>query len=88
MIKRKALPNSPIKAHSKAKKKREGTKLQKLEAMLRRPEGGTITQIAAALDWQPHSVRGAISGALKKKRGLTISAEDIQGGERTYRIPN
>lgn len=61
------------------------SKLTQLETMLRRPEGATITQLIAALDWQPHSVRAAIS-TLKKKRGLPVSAQDIQGGERTYRI--
>lgn len=61
------------------------TKLQRLEAMLRRPEGATVTQLVAILEWQPHSVRGAISN-LKKKAKLTISAENVQGGERTYRI--
>lgn len=61
------------------------TKLQRLETMLRRPEGATVTQLAASLDWLPHSVRGAMSN-LKKRRGLTISAENVQGGERTYRI--
>ena len=63
------------------------TKLQKLEAMLRRPEGATISELATLLEWQPHSVRGAISN-LKTKRRLKVSAEDVQGGERTYRIPH
>ncbi len=62
------------------------TKLGQLEGMLRRKEGATITQIAAALDWQAHSVRGAISGSLKKKQGLTITNESIEGGDRVYRI--
>jgi Protein of unknown function (DUF3489) len=51
------------------------TKLGKLEGTLRRTEGATIAQIAKALDWQLHSVRGAISGSLKKKQGLTVVAE-------------
>ena len=54
--------------------------------MLRRKEGATIAQIATALDWQPHSVRGAISGSLKKKQGLTVVAEKVADGERVYRI--
>src|SRR5262249_49191639 len=58
----------------------------RLEGMLRRSEGATIGQIAKALDWQMHSVRGAISGSLKKKQGLTIVAEKIADGERVYRI--
>jgi len=62
------------------------TKLGQLEGMLRRNEGATIAQIAAALDWQAHSVRGAISGSLKKKQGLTITSESIEGGARVYRI--
>ena len=42
------------------------TKLGQLEGMLRRPAGATIVQLAKALSWQAHSVRGAMSGALKK----------------------
>ena len=42
--------------------------------MLKRPEGATVEQIAAATGWQKHTIRGAISGALKKKLGLTIEA--------------
>ena len=62
------------------------TKLGRLEGMLRRKEGATIGQIAKALDWQLHSVRGAISGSLKKKQGLTILAEKVADGDRVYRI--
>jgi hypothetical protein len=54
--------------------------------MLRRNEGATIAQIASALDWQAHSVRGAISGCLKKKQGLTITSGSVEGGARVYRI--
>jgi hypothetical protein len=50
--------------------------------MLRRPEGATIGQIAKALEWQLHSARGAISGSLKKKQGLTVVADKIAGGEQ------
>ena len=65
---------------------REGTKEALLIAMLRRPEGATIAQIIEATGWQPHTVRGAISGALKKKRGLEVKSEKNEGGERVYRI--
>ena len=68
------------------KAKSSGTKLGQLEALLRRPEGASIAQLSAALDWQPHSVRGAMSGSLKKKRGLTIADEKVEGKERVYRI--
>jgi hypothetical protein len=42
--------------------------------MLKRPGGATVEQIAAATGWQHHTIRGAISGALKKKLGLTVEA--------------
>jgi Protein of unknown function (DUF3489) len=62
------------------------SKLEHLEAMLRRPDGATVDQIGKALHWQKHSVRGAMSGSLKKKQGLTISNEKTQDGRRIYRI--
>jgi hypothetical protein len=62
------------------------TKLAQLEAMLRRPNGATIEQISKSLVWQAHSVRGAMSGALKKKQGLTITNEKADDGRRLYRI--
>jgi Protein of unknown function (DUF3489) len=46
--------------------------------MLKRPEGATVEQIAAATGWQKHTIRGAISGALKKKLGLTVEATRIR----------
>ena len=54
--------------------------------MLRRPEGATIEQIVKATGWQPHTVRGAIAGALKKKLGLTVSSEKTEDEPRVYRI--
>jgi predicted ArsR family transcriptional regulator len=53
---------------------RAGTKQALLIELLKRPEGTTVEQIAAATGWQHHTVRGAISGALKKKLGLTVEA--------------
>jgi hypothetical protein len=66
---------------------REGSKQAEMIAMLRRPEGATIAQIADATGWQPHTVRGAIAGALKKKLGLTVTSEKPEGGgDRVYRV--
>jgi hypothetical protein len=42
--------------------------------MLKRAEGATVEQIAAASGRQHHTIRGAISGVLKKKLGLTVEA--------------
>jgi Protein of unknown function (DUF3489) len=53
---------------------RTGTKQAQMIDMLKRPEGATVEQIAEATGWQHHTIRGAISGALKKKLGLTVEA--------------
>jgi hypothetical protein len=76
---------------------RSGTKQALMIDMLRRPEGATVEQIAAATGWQHHTIRGAISGALKKKLGLTIEATrtrevgpnkpGAKGSSTVYRIP-
>ena len=42
--------------------------------------------MVAATGWQAHSVRGAMSATLKKKLGLTITSEKIEGRSRVYRI--
>ena len=54
--------------------------------MLEAPEGATIQQVVDATGWQPHTVRGAIAGALKKKLGLNVVSEKIEGRGRVYRI--
>ena len=54
--------------------------------MLRRKQGATIAQIVEATGWRPHTVRGFFAGALKKKLGLTVTSEKVEGGERVYRI--
>jgi len=73
-------------ARKQASAAKPKTKLARLEMLLRRPDGATIEQISKSLDWQAHSVRGAMSGALKKKQGLTIASEKADGGRRVYRI--
>jgi len=65
---------------------RAGTKQAMLIAMLQKPEGATIAELAAATGWQAHTVRGAISGALKKKLGLLITSERVDDRGLAYRI--
>ncbi len=67
-------------------KPRAGTKQAMLIEMLEAPGGATIAEIAKATNWQPHTIRGAISGALKKRLGLNITSEKIEGRGRTYKI--
>ncbi|MGA7454143.1 MAG: DUF3489 domain-containing protein [Rhodoplanes sp.] len=70
----------------KAPRTRDGSKQAQLIAMLRRAKGATVDEIADALSWQPHTVRGAIAGALKKKLGLQVTSEKDEKRGRTYRI--
>ncbi len=65
---------------------RPGTKQALLIDLLKRKKGATIEEIVEATGWQPHSVRGAISGALKKKLGLTVTSERVGDRGRVYRI--
>ena len=67
-------------------KPRSGTKQAMLIEMLEAPDGATIAEIAKAIKWQPHTVRGAMSGALKKRLGLTITSEKVEGRGQTYKI--
>jgi Protein of unknown function (DUF3489) len=64
-----AATDTPTKpeAAPKARTPREGTKQATLIAMLRAPDDATIEEIVAATGWQPHTVRGAMAGALKRK---------------------
>jgi hypothetical protein len=54
-------------------------------AMLRRPEGATVDEVASAMGWQRHTVRGLFSGTLKKKLGLILASAQEERG-RVYRI--
>ena len=72
--KAKARPSRGKAAPAEKPTPRAGTKQALMIELLKRPEGATVEQIAAATGWQHHTIRGAISGALKKKLGLTIEA--------------
>ncbi len=54
--------------------------------MLRAETGATIEEITAAMGRQSHTVRGAMAGALKKKLGLEVTSEKVEGRGRVYRI--
>lgn len=83
-------PGSRRKKAPKPEKKPRGgrtdSKQAKLIEMLKRPEGATIEEIAVKFEWQQHTVRGAIAGALKKKLGLNVQSEKDEQRGRVYRI--
>ncbi len=70
----------------KPDRQHHGSKQAVLIAMLQAEGGATIAEIATALGWQPHTSRGVLSGVLKKKLGLIITSEKIEGRGRAYKI--
>lgn len=69
------------------RKARTNTKASQVLELLRRPKGATIDELAKAVGWQVHSVRGLMSGSLKKKQGLAVKSEKIEGRGRVYSLP-
>jgi hypothetical protein len=65
---------------------REGSKTATILEMLKRPDGATAKELLKATGWQPHSLRGFLSGTVGKKMGLTVTSTKGEDGERSYSI--
>jgi hypothetical protein len=74
-----------VKSANRAAPVARQNKLLTIIAMLRRPDGATIMELCQATGWKSHSIRGAISGSVSKRRLMKVSSEAIDG-IRTYRI--
>ncbi|WP_395689409.1 DUF3489 domain-containing protein [Aestuariivirga sp.] len=61
------------------------SKSETIQAFLARPQGATISELSEATGWQAHSLRGFLSGTLKKKLGLRLDSSKGEGGRR-YRL--
>ena len=81
---------SPAKKAPKAAKKaagaRDGSKTGRILDLLKRPGGVTSKELMKATGWQPHSVRGFLSGTIGKKMGLTVVSSKGEDGERSYSV--
>ncbi len=81
---------TPAKKAPKGAKKatgaREGSKTNKVLELLKRPGGVTAKELMKVTGWQPHSVRGFLSGTVGKKMGLTVTSTKGEGGERSYSV--
>ncbi len=73
---RKAAQPTPIKT----------TKQDQVLALLRRQNGASIDEIVSATDWQPHSARGFLAGAVKKRLGIDVVSEKGEDGVRRYYV--
>ena len=77
---------TPVETVTATVQRCKGTKQEAVIALLKSEGGVTIDEIMAATNWAGHTTRGFLSGALKKKLGLTILSEKVEGRGRTYRI--
>jgi Protein of unknown function (DUF3489) len=74
------------KSARKAADARQGSKTAKVLDLLKRSGGATAAELMKATGWQPHSVRGFISGVLTRKMDLTITSTKTADGERRYSV--
>lgn len=80
-----AVQSSRPKPAVKPAAKPVATKQARLIALLRSASGATMPQMMALTGWQAHTVRGMLSGSLRKRLGLTVQQQAVQG-VRVYRI--
>jgi len=81
----KAKADRPEKAANE-KGVREGSKTETILEMLKRPDGATAKELLKATGWQPHSLRGFLSGTVGKKMGLAVTSTRGEDGERSYSV--
>ncbi len=75
-----------VKKTSAQKLRKSPTKSEKIVKLLRRPCGASIVDLQKATGWQAHSVRGFISGSVRKRMNLRVTAEKRNGADLCYNI--
>jgi len=81
----KAKPPRKARPTNKAATARPGSKTAKILDLLKRPVGVTLKELVKVTDWQAHSVRGFLSGAVGKRMGISVESTLRADGERVYR---
>jgi hypothetical protein len=80
---------TPLKAEPAAKAagaKSGCTKTDKILDLLKRPGGVTLKELVKSTGWQPHSVRGFLSGTIGKKMGMPVESFKSSEGDRSYHL--
>ena len=77
---------APSKIVNKAAPVRAASKTAKILALLRRSAGASLPELTKATGWQAHSIRGFLSGVVKKKMGLRVHSISRENGARAYRL--
>lgn len=54
--------------------------------LLKRPDGATTKELMKATGWQPHSIRGFLSGTIRKKMDIVVTSTKGEDGERSYSV--
>ena len=62
------------------------SKIGRMISLMQRKEGAGLSELTETLGWQPHTVRGAVSGKLKKQLGLTVVSDRTADRGLVYRI--
>lgn len=71
---------------AKAKKKISVSKKEEIIILLKRKSGASIDEMMTLTGWQAHSVRGVLSGTVKKKLGLALDSQQTDMGVRKYYV--
>ena len=83
---KKASPAKKAPTSAKAAGARDGSKAAKVLDLLKRAGGASAKELMKATGWQPHSVRGFLSGTVSKTMGLVVTSTKGEDGERTYSV--
>lgn len=60
------------------------SKSDRILKLLSRRGGASLAELKEATGWQAHSLRGFLSGTVKKRLGLNLQVTRSEAGERRY----
>lgn len=78
--------NASVRAPAQSASSPNANKQGRCLDLLARGDGAVLSELVAATDWQPHTVRGFLSGIVKKNLSLTLHVSSDDDGTRRYRI--